>query len=81
MQVVFDKPQRLIEYNLLIAATTFLGVFWMVWQAIEGTTQVLSYTGLVISMLLFSGVIILAIGIIGLYLGKAFDGVKPVLFT
>ncbi len=72
-----DKPLRLtVKFGLLISATSFIGTIYMLWQAIEGKIQVLGYASLIVSIWFFSGLIILIMGIIGLYLGKTFEGVK-----
>ena len=72
-----DKPLRLtVKCGLLISATSFLGVMYMLMRAIQGKIQVLGYASIIVSIWFFSGLIILIIGIIGLYLGKTFEGVK-----
>ena len=72
-----DKPLRLtVKFGLLISATAFLGAIYMMVRAIDGKIQVLGYASMIVSIWFFSGLIILIIGIIGLYLGKTFEGVK-----
>ena len=72
-----DKPLRLtVKFGLLVSATSFLGAVYMLIRAMEGKIQVLGYASLIVSIWFFSGIIILIIGIIGLYLGKTFEGVK-----
>ena len=72
-----DKPLRLtVKFGLLISAISFLGAIYMLFRAIQGKIQVLGYASLIVSIWFFSGLIILISGIIGLYLGKTFEGVK-----
>ncbi|GAA3951427.1 glycosyltransferase family 2 protein [Hymenobacter algoricola] len=72
-----DKPLRLtVKAGLVISATAFLGAIYMLVRAIEGKIQVLGYASLIVSIWFFSGLIILIMGVIGLYLGKTFEGVK-----
>jgi len=72
-----DKPLRLtVKFGLLISATSFMGALYMLFRAIEGKIEVVGYASLIVSIWFFSGLIILIIGIIGLYLGKTFEGVK-----
>ena len=72
-----DKPLRLtVKFGLLISATSFLGTVYMAVRAIEGKIQVLGYASLIVSVWFFSGLIILIMGVIGLYLGKTFESVK-----
>lgn len=72
-----DKPLRLtVKFGLLISATSFVGAIYMLVRAIQGKIQVIGYASLIVSIWFFSGLIILIAGIIGLYLGKTFEGVK-----
>jgi len=48
--------------------------FFIKW--LRGEVLVIGYTSLIISIWLLSGVIISTLGIIGLYVGKIFEGVK-----
>jgi dolichol-phosphate mannosyltransferase len=43
---------------------------------LKGDVVVLGYTSLIISIWLLSGVVLSTLGIIGLYVGKTFEGVK-----
>ncbi len=72
-----DKPLRLtVKFGLVVSATSFLGAIYMLIRAIEGKIQVLGYASLIVSIWFFSGIIILVMGILGLYVGKTFEGVK-----
>ncbi|MET4106909.1 glycosyltransferase family 2 protein [Hymenobacter sp. UYP22] len=72
-----DKPLRLtVKFGLLVSATSFLGAIYMLIRAAEGKIQVLGYASLIVSIWFFSGIIILIMGVLGLYLGKTFEGVK-----
>ncbi|GAB3313181.1 glycosyltransferase family 2 protein [Hymenobacter humi] len=72
-----DKPLRLtVKFGLFISACSFVGAIYMAVRAIEGKIQVLGYASLIVSIWFFSGLIILTMGVIGLYLGKTFEGVK-----
>ena len=72
-----DKPIRLvIKSGLLISLISiFVAIsFFIKW--FRGEVLVIGYTSLIISIWLLSGVIISTLGIIGLYVGKIFEGVK-----
>ncbi|AIZ63982.1 b-glycosyltransferase [Hymenobacter sp. DG25B] len=72
-----DKPLRLtIKLGLLISATAFIGVFYTLFRWLEGKITVLGYASLIISIWFFSGLIIFLLGVVGLYIGKTFEGVK-----
>lgn len=72
-----DKPLRLIiRLGLLfsISAFIFAGIIFVMY--LLGDISVLGYTSLIISIWFLSGVIMLTLGVIGLYIGKIFEGVK-----
>ncbi len=72
-----DKPLRLtIKLGLLISATAFIGVFYTLIRWLEGRITVLGYASLITSIWFFSGLIIFVLGVVGLYIGKTFEGVK-----
>jgi dolichol-phosphate mannosyltransferase len=72
-----DKPMRLTIklgfsitiLTILVSAFTF--ILWL-----NGLIAVRGYTSLLLSVWLLSGVIIFVLGILGLYIGKTFEGVK-----
>ncbi len=72
-----DKPLKLI-----IGVGAFISFFGFVfgtvsiWQYFRGSIDVLGYTSLITTICFFSGLIILVLGIIGLYIGKIFEGIK-----
>ncbi len=72
-----DKPIRLlIKTGLLISGISVLValIYFIKW--FKGDVLVLGYTSLIISLWLLSGIILSTLGIIGLYVGKTFEGVK-----
>jgi dolichol-phosphate mannosyltransferase len=72
-----DKPIKLtIKVGFTIAFISFLmGIYTFIrYQA--GQITVLGYTSLLISIWFLSGIILAVLGIIGLYIGKTFEGVK-----
>ncbi|QDA59336.1 glycosyltransferase family 2 protein [Hymenobacter jejuensis] len=72
-----DKPLRLTVWlGLLLAGGAFtLGLIMLV-RALLGQIVVQGYASLIISISFFSGLIILVLGMIGLYVGKIFEGVR-----
>ncbi len=72
-----DKPLKLIiALGLVISFIAFLFASVMAYKALQGTIVVLGYASLIIAVSFFSGIIISVLGIIGLYIGKIFDGIK-----
>jgi polyisoprenyl-phosphate glycosyltransferase len=72
-----DKPIRLaIKFGLLISLGSLIVALVYLIKYLSGDVVVLGYTSLIISLWLLSGIIISTLGIIGLYVGKIFEGVK-----
>lgn len=72
-----DKPLRLtVKSGLIISLSAFFFTLITFIRAIFHDIEVSGYASLIISIWLFSGLIIFTLGIMGLYLGKTFEGVK-----
>jgi polyisoprenyl-phosphate glycosyltransferase len=72
-----DKPIRImIKTGLSISFLSLViaGIYFIRW--VNGDMIVLGYTSLIISVWLLSGIIIATLGVLGLYVGKTFEGVK-----
>lgn len=72
-----DKPLRIsIKFGLVISFLAFIfGIYFAVRTAVSGQS-IVGWTSLIVSMYFLGGIIISTLGIIGIYLGKAFDEVK-----
>ena len=72
-----DKPIRLlIKFGIIVTSVSFLIAIYYAFRWISGEITVIGYTSLIISIWLLSGIILSTLGIIGLYVGKTFEGVK-----
>lgn len=72
-----DKPLRLVmATGFLISAVGFLFAGRTAIQAWRGEIEVLGYASLMVSIWVLAGLIILMIGVVGLYVGKSFEGIK-----
>lgn len=72
-----DKPLRLtIKMGLFISTISIIFAFIYIARAIFHDFTVSGFASIIISIWLFSGLIIFILGIIGLYIGKTFEGVK-----
>ncbi|RSK36058.1 glycosyltransferase family 2 protein [Hymenobacter metallilatus] len=72
-----DKPLRLAVYfGLLLSGGAFLLGLVMLSRYLLGQITVPGYASLIISISLFSGIIISVLGVVGLYVGKTFEGVR-----
>ena len=72
-----DKPIRLvIKFGVLTSLFSFFYALFIIFKYLKGDVVILGYSSLIVSICFFSGLIILTLGIIGLYVGKTFEGVK-----
>lgn len=72
-----DKPLRLtVKLGLAIALTGFLIALYIFIQYLRDEIVLLGYPCLIISIWVLSGLILAALGMVGLYIGKIFEGVK-----
>lgn len=72
-----DKPIRLtVKAGLIISTMSLIFAFITIFRYLFGNISVLGYTSLITSIWFLSGLIISILGIIGLYVGKTFEGVK-----
>jgi dolichol-phosphate mannosyltransferase len=72
-----DKPLRLtVRLGLIISVLSFfIGVYYMI-QSFRGIILVEGFVSLIISIWFLSGIIIMILGVIGIYVGKVYDKVK-----
>ena len=72
-----DKPLKLvIKTGLCISFLSVLYVLYALFAYFTGIFKVKGYTSLIVSIWFLAGLIIFILGVIGLYLGKTFEGVK-----
>ncbi len=72
-----NKPIVLtIKFGFLVAFFSFLVGLVVLYQYFSGAIIVLGYTSILISIWFLAGLILMVLGVIGLYLGKTFEGVK-----
>jgi len=72
-----DKPLRLvIKIGFLVSLIGFLFAGYTAIEALRGEIQVLGYASLLVSLWILSGLIIFIVGVVGLYVGKSFEGIK-----
>ena len=72
-----DKPLRLsIRFGFVIALIAFIYGSYIVYRALVHDIPIMGWSSLIASVYFLGGVIISILGIIGIYLGKAFDETK-----
>lgn len=72
-----DKPLRLsIRFGFSIALLAFAYGIYIVYRALAHDAPIMGWSSLIASVYFLGGVIISILGIIGIYLGKAFDETK-----
>ena len=72
-----DKPIKItVKLGFLISTLSFIFAIITAIRAIKGEIEVLGYASLIVSIWLLSGIFIMLLGIVGLYVGKSFEGIK-----
>ncbi len=72
-----DKPIRIaIKWGILVSSFALLAAVYNLYLFFMDQISVPGYTSLAISIWFLSGVIISILGLVGLYVGKIFEGVK-----
>ncbi len=72
-----DKPLRLIvQLGLLTSFSSFLFLLYNLYQYLSGKILVLGYMSLIVSIWFLSGLLMLMLGVVGLYVGKTFESAK-----
>lgn len=72
-----DKPLRMaVGTGFVVSLIGFVFAGFTVVQAFRGEIQVLGYASLIVSLWVLAGLMIFIMGVVGLYVGKCFEGVK-----
>ena len=72
-----DKPIRLaVKLGLIVALTGFVFAIYTLIRYLQGDIIVAGYASLIISLWMLTGLILATLGMVGLYVGKTFEGVK-----
>ena len=72
-----DKPLRIIiKLGLLTSTFSFSYLIYNIYKYLSGQIIVMGYTSLIISIWFLSGLIMLMLGVVGLYIGKTFESTK-----
>jgi dolichol-phosphate mannosyltransferase len=72
-----DKPIRLtIKLGAVISILAFLFALFLLFEYLFGVIKLPGYASIIISIWFLSGLIIMILGIVGLYIGKIFESVK-----
>jgi len=72
-----DKPLRIVVgMGFAVSLIGFVLATVTVVQALRGKIEVLGYASLIVSLWILAGLIIFIVGVVGLYVGKAFEGIK-----
>ncbi len=72
-----DKPLRILtKFGFVVSFLSFVLAIRALILWLNGRVEILGYTSLIISLWFLSGLIISTLGLVGLYVGKTFEGVK-----
>jgi len=77
MLATSNKPLKLVvKLGMMISAISFLFAIYLFIKALSGDYLIAGWPSMIVSIWFLSGIIILILGIIGLYVGKTFDETK-----
>lgn len=72
-----DKPLRIIvKLGLMTSFASFVYLFYNIYKYATGQIIVMGYTSLITSIWFLSGLMMLMLGIVGLYIGKTYESTK-----
>jgi dolichol-phosphate mannosyltransferase len=72
-----DKPLRLmVKFGIFISSISFLFALYTIVLFFQNKIEVLGYTSLIVSIWFLSGLTIMLLGVLGLYIGKTFEKAK-----
>jgi glycosyltransferase involved in cell wall biosynthesis len=72
-----DKPLKLaVKLGVFTSLISLVLATILVYRYMNGSISVIGYTSIIVSICFFSGLIIMILGILGLYISKIFDGIK-----
>ena len=72
-----DKPLRMtVKLGAVLSFSSFLFGIYTLYKYFTGQITEPGFTSLIVSIWFLSGLVIFILGVIGLYLGKVFDGIK-----
>ena len=72
-----DKPLRMtVKLGAIISGSAFLFGIYTLYKYFTGQITEPGFASLIVSLWFLSGLIIFILGVIGLYLGKVFEGIK-----
>lgn len=72
-----DKPLRLIiKLGLITSCLSFIYLLYNLYKYFTGEIIVMGYMSLIISIWFLSGLLMLMMGVVGLYVGKTFESTK-----
>ncbi len=72
-----DKPLRLsIRFGFVISAMAFTYGGYIIYRALVHDAPIMGWSSMIVSLYFLGGIVISILGILGIYLGKAFDETK-----
>jgi dolichol-phosphate mannosyltransferase len=72
-----DKPLRLVAGGgIACSLISFVMVGFALWRWMQGETQIAGFTSIMASIWLVGGIVLLSLGVVGLYVGQIFRNVQ-----
>lgn len=77
MMTFSDKPLWLtVKLGVALSLLSFVAAAYTVYNALFGDVPIMGWSSLIVSVWFFSGIVIMLVGVVGIYVGKTFDQVK-----
>jgi hypothetical protein len=74
---VSDRPMRIVMgVGVFLSASAFVFGSWLLYRYAAGQISEPGYASIILSIWFFSGIIILFLGFVGLYVGRTFLATK-----
>ncbi len=72
-----NKPLKLVlGFGFAVVIISIIMAIFFFFKYINGEIKIIGYTSLIISIWFLSGIIIMILGVLGIYIGKIFDKIK-----
>jgi dolichol-phosphate mannosyltransferase len=72
-----ERPLKFaVNIGIMISTISVIGAAWIIFRALNYGYSVTGWTSLIFSIFFFSGILLVVLGIIGIYIGRIFQEVK-----
>jgi dolichol-phosphate mannosyltransferase len=72
-----ERPLRFAIYlGAIISSVAVIGAIWILLGNLTGKSELVGWSGLMLTLFFFNGTLLIVIGLVGVYIGKIFQQVK-----